>query len=144
MRFKLIFLISILISSTTAFAINETSTINNVEIMTYSADAKTLFSLNCYAANYIFLQYIKKSNIQSFDIQSKLDKQAKFYAKLAISNMEYEKIDRKSFEKFNEWNLTYFNALIPFNNKIDFKGALWQQIHECNIKFERLKNEKNH
>jgi hypothetical protein len=144
MPLKVLLLISLFFNTSIALAINDTSKNNSVEIMTYSADAKTLFSLNCYAANYIFLQYIKKSNIQSFDIQSKLDKQAKFYAKLAISNMEYEKIDRKSFEKFNEWNLTYFNALIPLNNKIDFKGALWQQIHECNIKFERLKNEKNH
>lgn len=144
MLLKLLLSISIFFNTSIALAINDTSKNNSVEIMTYSADAKTLFALNCYAANYIFLQHLKKSNIYSFDIQNKLDKQVKFYANFAISNMENEKIDRKSFENFNEWNLTYFNALIPLNNKIDFKGALWQQIHQCNKKFERLKNEKNH
>jgi hypothetical protein len=144
MLLKLLLLISFLFNASIALAITDTSKKKSFEIMTFNADAKTLFALNCYAANYIFLQYIKKSNIHSFGIQNKLDKQVEFYVKFAIYNMKDAEIDRKSFEDMNELNLTYFNALIPLNNKIDFKGALWQQIHQCNNKFERLKNEKNH
>ena len=142
MLLKLLLIISFFFNASIALAINETSIKKSVEVMTFSADAKTLFALNCYAANYIFLQYLKKLNINNFGIQNKLDKQVEFYVKFAISNMKDEKIDRKSFEKFNEWNLTYFNSLLPLNNRIDFNGALWQQLHQCNIKFEGLKYEK--
>ena len=88
------------------------------------------------------MQYIKHSKTNVIGIKTKLEKQIEFYVNYAIINMQKENIDRKLFEDMNELNLTYFNSLLPLNNKIDFNGALWQQLHQCNIKFEGLKNEK--
>lgn len=141
MRLQLILLISFVFNSSIAYAVDDKSKTNNGKATTFSEESKSFFALNCYAANYIFLQYIIKSNKNYYEIKTKLEKQIEFFGKSSIVNMKKENIDDKTFENMNELNLKYFNSALPSNNKIDFKGILWQELHQCNIKFESLRHE---
>lgn len=141
MRLQLILLISIFCNSSIAYAVDEASKTNNGKATTFSEESKSFFALKCYAANYIFLQYIIKSNKNYYGIKTKLEKRLEFFGKSSIMNMKKENIDEKTFEYMNELNLKYLNATLPSNNKIDFNGILWQELRQCNIKFESLRHE---
>lgn len=141
MRLQLILLISIFCNSSIAYAVDETRKKNNGKVTTFSEESKSFFALKCYAANYIFLQYIIKSNNNYYEIKTKLEKRIEYFVRSSVINMKKENIDEKTFEHMNELNLKYFNATLPSNNKTDFNGILWQELHQCNINFESLKHE---
>ena len=141
MRLQLILLISIFFNSSIAHAVNETSKTQNAKATTFNEESKSFFALKCYAANYIFLQYIIKSKNNYYGLKTTLEKRIEFFGKSSIINMKRENIDEETFQHMNELNLKFFNASLPSNNKIDFNGILWQELRQCNIKFESLRHE---
>lgn len=141
MRLQLILVISFVFNSSIAFAFDDSSKYNSSKKTIFSENSKSFYALQCYAVSYIFLQYIKKSKNNHIGVTPKLEKQIDFYLKSSIINMKEENIDEKIFEDTNEFNLKFYNTYLTSNSKIDFTGVFWKDLHQCNIKFESLRNE---
>lgn len=106
---------------------------------TKSETSKVNFALNCYAANYIFLQYLRKFPNENLSLKTRVQEIYEFYAKFAVVNRASESISESDFEKINLANLTKFNKIQLNEKELNFKNNLWLQAHLCDAQIDNYK-----
>jgi hypothetical protein len=104
-----------------------------------SEASKVNFALNCYAANYIFLQYLSKFPNENLSLKIRVQEIYEFYAKFAVVNRASDSISEIDFEKINLANLTKFNKIQLNEKEFNFKNNLWFQAHICDAQIDNYK-----
>jgi hypothetical protein len=106
---------------------------------TKSGTSRVHFALNCYAANYIFLQYLRRFPNENLSLKTRVQEIYEFYAKFAVVNRASESISESDFEKINLANLIKFNKIQQNENELNFKNNLWLHAHICDSKIDNYK-----
>lgn len=129
----------ILLTSMSVQAIDSFQNMRSDSDTTKSETSKVNFALNCYAANYIFLQYLRKFPNDNLSLKTRVQEIYEFYAKYAVVNRASESISESDFEKINLANLTKFNKIQLNEKELNFKNNLWLQAHICDAQIDNFK-----
>ena len=139
MKARIFLILILLINSISAKAMNSFQNYTSDSDTTKSEISKVNFALNCYAANYIFLQYLRKFPNDNLSLKSRVQEIYEFYAKFAVVNRASEFISEIDFEKINLANLIKFNKIQLNQKELNFKNNLWLQAHICDAQIDNYK-----
>ncbi len=133
----------VLVLFLTSLSVQALSTVHNKRSesdITKSGTSRVNFALNCYAANYIFLQYLRRFPNENLSLKTRTQEIYEFYAKFAVINRASESISESDFEKINLTNLIKFNKIQLNENELNFKNNLWLQAHICDSQIDNYKS----